>query len=195
MKAQVNARSLNRSQALSVPEEIPEYDEAEIDALLKEYEGVTVSEDGTRRPLWLLFARGFSWELDNAVSFNDEVPEERIPTGMRLAIKVVLATEDFTVFKVVRGVVGNDGVRHKVEGYGVLFNEERFFFMKLQGEEFELKTIGRIHGTKWGIRVTMKGKMSVDDTDYGFRMRGRAWRIRPRLQKAVPEEVAPSTTA
>ena len=195
MKAQVKARSHNRSRALSALDEIPEFDEAEVDALLKEYEGVTMPEDGTRRPLWILFSRGFSWELDDAVSVNDEAPEECGPAGMRLAIKVVLATEDFTVFKVLRGVVGNDGERYQVEGYGILFNEERVFVMKLQGEGLELKTIGRIHGAKWDIRVTMKGKMSVDDTDYGFRMRGKAWRIRPRLQKAVPEEVAPSTTA
>ena len=113
---------------------------------------------------------------------------------MRLAIKVVLATEDFTVFKVVRGVVGNDGERHKVEGYGILFNEERFFVMKLQGEGLELKAVGRVAGARWGVRVSMKGKMSVEDTDYGFHMRGRAWRIMPRLQRAAPEEVAPSTT-
>lgn len=194
MKAQVNVRSLNRSQALGVPEEIPEYDEAEIDALLKEYEDVTVPEDGARRPLWILLARGFSWELDDAVSVNDEAPEERIPAGMRLAIKVVLTTEDFTVFKVVRGVVGNDGERHQVEGYGILFNEERFFVMKLQGEGLELKAVGRVDGARWGVRVSMKGKMSVEDTDYGFQMRGRAWRIRPRLQRAAPEEVEPGTT-
>jgi hypothetical protein len=194
MKAQVKARSLNRSQALSVQDEFPEYDEAEVDALLKEYEDVTVPEDGTNRPIWILFARGSSWELDDAVSINDVAPEERTPAGMRLAIRIVLRTEDFTVFKVVRGVVGNDGERYQVEGYGILFNEERIFVMKLQGEGLELKTIGRIHGARWGVRVAMKGKMSVEDTDYGFHMRGRAWRIRPWMHRAAPEEVEPSTT-
>jgi hypothetical protein len=195
MKAQVNARNLNRSLALSVQEEVPEYDEAEVDALLKQYEDVTVPEDGTKRPTWILFARGSSWELDDAVSVNDEAPEERTPAGMRLAIRVVLTTEDITVFKVVRGVVGNDGERYQVEGYGILFNEERFFVMKLQGDGLELKTIGRIHGARWGIRVAMKGKMSVEDTDYGFHMRGRAWRVRPRLHRAVPKELEPSITS
>jgi hypothetical protein len=174
MKAQVNACNMNRSQAMNVPVEVPEYDEAEVDALLKEYEGVTVPDDGAKRPLWFLFARGFSGELDDAVSVNDVAPEERMPAGMHLAIKVVLTTEDFTVFKVVRGVVGNDGERYNVEGYGILFNEERFFVMKLQGEGLELKTIGRVHGARLGVKVSMKGKMSVEDTDYGFQMKGRA---------------------
>jgi hypothetical protein len=75
---------------------------------------------------------------------------------------------------VVRGVVGNDGERYNVEGYGILFNEERFFVMKLQGEGLELKTIGRVHGARLGVKVSMKGKMSVEDTDYGFQMKGRA---------------------
>jgi hypothetical protein len=185
MKVQVNARSLDRSQALSVQEEVPEYDEAEVDAILKEFESISEPEDGIKRPLWVLHATGFSWELDDDVSVNDEAPEERTPAGMRLAIRVVLTTEDFTVFKV---------VRHQVKGYGILFNEERLFVMKLRGEGLELKTVGRVYGARWGVRVAMKGKMSVEDTDYGFHMRGRAWRIRPRLHRAVPEEVEPSTT-
>jgi hypothetical protein len=194
MKAQVNTHSMNRSHRLSVAEEIPDYDEAEIDALLKEYEAVAEPEDETNRPKWILFARGFSWEHENEASVDDAAPEERIRAGMRLAIKVVLSTEDFTIFKVVRGVVGNDGERHRVEGYGILFNEERFFVMKLQGEEFELKAIGRVYGARWGVKVAMKGKMSANNTDYGFQMRGRAWRIRPRLYRPVPEEAEPSLT-
>jgi hypothetical protein len=194
MKAKMNIRSMNRSQGLSVTEEIPEYDEAEIDALLKEYEAVSESEDWASRPIWVLFARGFSWELEDEASVDDATPEERLRAGMRLAIKVVLSTEDFTVFKVVRGVVGNDGERHLVEGYGILLNGEKFFVMKLLGEEFELKAIGRVHRARWGVRVAMKGKMSADDTDYGFQMRGRAWRIRPRLFRPISEEAEPNLT-
>jgi hypothetical protein len=166
--------------------ELPEFDEKEIDLLLSEYEAMLESDDVPKGGLWILWAGGASWPLVDETDVNDVAPEDPLRCGMRLAIRPVIALEDIVVFKVVRGVVDQDGERHKVEGVGVLFKEEGVFVMKLEGEGLSLKAIGRVHRGRWSLRVDMKGRMTVDGVDYAFRMRGRAFRLRPLTAEAFP---------
>jgi hypothetical protein len=166
--------------------ELPEFYEEEIDLLLGEYESMLKSEEAPKGALWILWVGGASWPLVDETDVNDVAPEDPLRCGMRLAIRPIIALEDILVFKVVRGVVGQDGERHEVEGVGVLFKEEGVFVMKLEGEGFSLKAIGRVHKGMWSLRVAMKGRMTVDGVDYAFRMRGRAFRLRPLTAEAVP---------
>jgi len=161
----------------SLVDELPEYIGEEIDQLLDDYAAMPETEEHPTRTLWILWARGASWPIENEVAVNDEAPDDRIPAGMRLAIKPVIASEDIVVFKVLRGIVGHNGIRYEVEGVGALIKEEGIFVMKLDGEDISLKCIGKVQGRRWSLAVAMRGRMTVDGTDYAFVMRGRAFRL------------------
>jgi hypothetical protein len=182
----------------SLVDDLPEYIGEEIDQLLDEYAAMPETEEHPIRTLWILWARGVSWPIENEVAVNDEAPDERIPAGMRLAIRPIIASEDIVVFKVLRGVVGHNGTRYEVEGVGALIKEEGIFVMKLDGEGMSLKCIGKVRGRRWSLAVAMRGKMTVDGTDYAFLMRGRAFRLRRLTPEAFPEtktQVAPTSSA
>ena len=168
-------------------DDLPEFDEEEIDQLLGDYEAMLESEECPAGALWILWAGGASWPMDGEAGVNDEAPEDCTRTGMRLAIRPIIASEDLIVFKVVRGVVVHDGERYQVEGIGAVSKEDGVFVMKLEGGGFSLKAIGRVHRGRWSLRVAMKGRMTVDGADYAFRMRGKAFRLSPLTPEAVPE--------
>ena len=171
----------------SLVDELPEYIEDEIDQLLDDYAAMPETEEHPTRTLWIMWARGASWPIEDEAAVNDEAPDERIPTGMRLAIKPIIISEDIVVFKVLRGVVGHNGTRYEVEGIGALIKEDGIFVMKLDGEGISLKCIGKVQGRRWSLAVAMRGRMTVDGTDYAFLMRGRAFRLMPCKARAVPE--------
>jgi hypothetical protein len=171
----------------SLVDELPEYIGEEVDQLLDDYAAMPETEEHPTRTLWILWARGTSWPLEDEVAVYDVAPDDRIPAGMRLAIRPIIASEDIVVFKVLRGVVGHNGTRYEVEGIGALIKEEGIFVMKLDGEGISLKCIGKIQGRRWSLAVAMRGRMTVDGADYAFVMRGRAFRLMPCRSRAVPE--------
>lgn len=65
------------------------------------------------------------------------------------------------------------GEKHNVIGYALL-DSDGVFYMKLDGD-LAFKSIGRIHGYWFGVRVSMKGYIVDDDVTYSHKMRG--WAI------------------
>ena len=165
--------------------DLNEFKDIDIDEIVDDYEDLPEVPPPSRC-IWVLWARGFSWLEDDVETSDNEVPEERPPIGMRLAVKPIWFTEDGVLFKVVRGGVQHDEETYSVEGYGFLL-KNRKFYMKLKGEGIELKAMGKVYrrndvdvSSKRKGRcylVRMKGKMTVDSGNYIFHMRGRAFRL------------------
>jgi len=119
-------------------------------------------------------------------------------------VRPIWKTEKWTLYKVVRGVVGHDGERYPVEGYG-LKRDDGKSFLSLKGDGITLDAAGRVYGSSSDTdsvrkhcrfhRVVMKGRMTVEGDDYVFAMRGRAFRLCPCSVKPepLPEEVEAPT--
>jgi len=152
--------------------DIDDLDDAEAEAMIGSVEDAEATDEA-RGPIWLVHVRGFSW-----ATADTEDTEARNPIGMNLAVRKVKTTEKGVLYEVIRGVVGHDGERVKVEGKAVLLGNG-VFAMKLHGEELELKAVGRIAPARIGVRVAMKGKLVDDGEDYRFKMTGRAIPIMP----------------
>jgi len=173
--------------------DVDDLDEAEAESMIGSVEDAAATDEAPG-PIWLVHVRGFSWAAADTAD-----TEERNPMGMNLAVRKVKTTEIGVLYEVVRGVVGHDGERVKVEGKVVLLGDG-VFAMKLHGEDLELKAVGRIAPARVGIRVAMKGKLVDDGEDYRFKAAGRAIPIRPmwawrRSAPAVDEaRPEPSTT-
>ena len=67
----------------------------------------------------------------------------------------------------------HDGEKYIVEGYALL-DSEGIFYLSLEGET-AFKAIGQIHGSWFGVWVSMKGYLVDDDVTYSHQMRG--WAI------------------
>jgi len=154
--------------------DVDDLDEAEAESMIGNVEDAAATEEAPG-PIWLVHVRGFSW-----AAADTEDTEERNPMGMNLVVRKVKTTEIGTLYEVVRGVVGHNGERVKVEGKAVLLGDG-VFAMKLHGEDLELKAVGRIAPARIGVRVAMKGKLVDDGEDYRFKMTGRAIPTRPML--------------
>lgn len=173
--------------------EVDDLDEAEAEPMIGAVEDAAATDE-IRGPIWLVHMRGFSWSTDAT-----EDAEERTPIGLYLAVRKVKTTEIGTLYEVIRGTVGHDGERVKVEGKAVLLGEGKFA-MKLHGEDLELKAVGRIAPARVGVRVAMKGKLVHDGEDYRFKMTGRAiptrpmWAWRRNAPNADEAQLEPSIT-
>jgi hypothetical protein len=173
-------------------------DDVDLAPYIEKYEALTEEEHIRRRCIWIVVARGYSWEVEPST----DAVEARNPMGIRFRARPVMDTGDGILFKVPRGVVGHDGERHKVEGYGWARKEDGVFYMKLDGENIHLKVVGKVYPRNLDVasntgrfrfhRVAMKGKMTVEGEDYLFALRGRAFRACLRPAEAVIE---PSTSS
>jgi hypothetical protein len=152
--------------------DVDDLDEAEIDSIIGSVESAEATDESLG-PIWLVHTRGFSWSTDAT-----EDSEGRTPIGMYLAVRKVKTTETGTLYEVIRGTVGHEGERVKVEGKAVL-RDDGVFALKLSGEDLELKAVGRVARARVGVRVAMKGRLVHDGEDYSFKMTGRAIPIRP----------------
>lgn len=152
--------------------DVDDLDEVEAESIIGSVEDASATDE-TRGPIWLVHMRGFSWSTDAT-----EDTEGRTPIGLYLAVRKVKTTEIGTLYEVIRGTVGHDGERVKVEGKAVLLGDGKFA-MKLHGEDLELKAVGRIAPARVGVRVAIKGKLVHDGEDYRFKMTGRAIPTRP----------------
>ena len=173
-------------------------DDVDLTPYIAEYEALPEEEHIRRRCIWIVVARGYSWEVEPST----DAVEARNPMGIRFRARPVMDTGDGILFKVPGGVVGHDGERHKVEGYGWARKEDGLFYMKLDGEDIHLKVVGKVYPRNLDVasntgrfrfhRVAMKGKMTVEGEDYLFALRGRAFRACLRPAEAVIE---PSTSS
>lgn len=183
-------------------DEIEDLDEKKIEELESIYSSLDDEDRLKTRSIWILWARGYSWSVDKAA----DAVEQRINCGMRIAARPVLDTGDGLLFEVLRGIVGNDGERYNVRGFGWLRKEDAVFYMKLGGEGFTLKAIGKVYRRPDVTsarrphrvhRVAMKGNMQTGEGKYDFFMRGWAFRIFPRQlkPKPMPEKSETATTS
>lgn len=176
-------------EAMRMPINITDLDESTIDdviAEVKEADALDDEEEAT--VVWYLNARGKATTLSpvtDAAQVYDAL-------GVQLVTEKVKTTEFGTLYKVLWGRINHEGKKVEIEGYAVL-DTDGVFYMKLQGEDMGLKSIGRISPAGIGVRVAMKGYMTHEDTDYSFHMRGRAiplrgGLIRNRVQNQFNEE-------
>lgn len=177
-----------------------QFDDEIIDRYVEEYEQLGPSEipesEPSRRCIWIVIARGYSWKPEPTTDSS----VTRIPLILKFGAKPVMDTGDGILFKVLRGIVGQDDERYKIEGYGWLRKNDGIFYMKLEGEDIWLKVVGKVYPrpdvTADSIRrlrfhpVTMKGKMGVEGDEYYFALKGRAFRICLSSSTLIkPEEV------
>jgi len=166
--------------------ELPDLDEVEVDDLIDEYEALLDAEDAQKGKIWILVARGRSWEIDEEPVTDEMAPEDCTRIGMKLAIRTVRAEDGTIVFRVVRGYVFHDGEKAEVTGAGVL-REDGTFAVKLNGEGLRLKAFGRAFKVRGSDFVLMKGRMTLEgEEEYAFLMRGRAFKLRRRRPLAAP---------
>jgi len=163
--------------------ELPDLDEAEVDDLIDEYEALLDAEKGK---IWILVARGRSWEIDIEPVTDEMAPGDCTRIGMKLAVRTVRAEDGTIVFRVVRGCVFHDGEKTEVTGAGVL-RKDGTFAVRLNGEGLRLKAFGRAFKVRGSYFVLMKGRMTLEgEGEYAFLMRGRAFKLRRRRPIAAP---------
>jgi hypothetical protein len=178
--------------------DIENLDDMDLTTYIEKYEALTEEEHIRRRCIWIVVARGYSWEVEPSTDAVDA----RNPMGIRFRARPVMDTGDGILFKVPGGVVGHDGERYKFEGYGWARKVDGLFYMKLDGEDLLLKVVGKVYPRNLDVasntgrfrfhRVVMKGKMTVEGVDYLFALRGRAFRACIRPAEAIFE---PSTSS
>jgi len=201
-------RCVSLSNVVQVDDELEaeEFDEEIFDKYVEEYEQLEPHEIPDpvppRRCVWIVIARGHSWEIEPT---KDSV-EPRIPMVLWFGAKPVMDTGDGILFKVLRGIVGHDDERYKIEGYGWLRKDDGIFYMKLEGEDIWLKVVGKVYPrpdvTADCVRrlrfhpIAMKGKIGVEGEEYYFALRGRAFRICLSSSNTLvkPEEVGMKRT-
>lgn len=171
----------------------------EIDVLVKEYEKLPEEERKPHFPgVWVVVARGLSWETDSFPE-TSEVAPECIPMGMRFFAKAIWGNDEWTLYRLGRGVIGHSGERHRVDGYALYKKDTGKFYLVLDGEGVSLQAVGKVYGPNADLtsarcrrclRLAMKGRMSIDGDGYVFGLRGYAYRI-PILRAKPIEEAEP----
>jgi hypothetical protein len=186
-KLQSGTCTVVRDQLLMSPELEKELDTAQLEVIgleeiIAEYKLIPEEDKQDGECVWILFARGYAW--DENVQVDDvATPEGRYHTGMRIIAKPVWASPWGLFYEVTKGVVGLDGTRYEVTGYGLAKNG--YFYMSLDGEDLSFQCVGKIFPLPQlsaancpprRHRVVMKGNMVVEGKDYTFKMRG--WTFR-----------------
>ena len=169
---------------------------AKIDTLVKAYEELPEEEKKPHVPgVWVVVARGFSWKR-NSIPEVSETTLEGIPMGMRFYAKAIWGNQDWTLYRLGRGVIGHDGERYHIDGYALYKKETCKFYLVLDGDGVSLQAVGKVYGPNADIsaancrrclRLAMKGRMSIDGEGYVFALRGFAYRL-PILRAKPVEE-------
>jgi hypothetical protein len=175
---------------------------AEIESLVQAYE--ELPEEKKKPPVrgvWVVVARGLSWKSSSIPGTSDVAPEG-IPMEMRFYAKAIWGNQEWTLYRLGRGVVGHDGERHHVDGYALYKKETGKFYLLLDGDGVSLQAVGKVYGQNADItaanyrrclRLAMKGGMSIDGDDYAFGLRGFAYRL-PKLRAKPVEEAEIQST-
>ena len=182
----IRSRLQAELQAMRMPLNITDLDEDTVDDVFAQVEEADEVEDNTTSVIWYLNARG---QLATEEPVTDAAADT---VGVQLIAEKVKTTEYGKLYEVLWGRVNQNGEKVEVEGYVVL-DTDGVFYMKLEGEELSLKSIGRISPAGVGVRVAMKGYMTYEDANYSFEMHGRAiplrgGLIRNRIQNQFTEE-------
>jgi len=157
---------------------------AEIDTLVEEYEQTPEEKRPTIRGLWVVWARGLSWKT-NSIPETSETAPEGIPMGTKFYAKAILGTQEYTLYKLARGIIGHDGERYQVDGYALYKKATGRFYLVLDGEGVSLQAVGRVYGPNADLasnnghrclRLSMKGRISINGDGYVFALRGIAHR-------------------
>jgi hypothetical protein len=168
--------------------ELEELEDVDVDEYVKEYEALPDTEIPfvPKRCFWIVWARGFSWKR-NDVPTVEETNEGRIPMGMKLAVKPIWHTEEWTLYKIFRGTLNHNEETYQVEGYALKKSNGRFY-LSLKGEDnLEIEAVGKVYPPKRNIdsarrwwrfhRIAIKGRLYIDDDTYAFALRGYAFRV------------------
>ena len=181
---------------------LDEIDPEAFDDIITSYEGIKDTVEVPNTGVWVVYARGLSWESNNLPTLTAEVcPGEHI--GLRFIAKALWNTEDFILYEITRGGLGHNHTSYSVTGYAIYWKDTGRFGLTLSGDGVNsFNAVGRILGPPPAtdcvrnsrcLRLAMKGRMSLEDGDYVFAMRGYARRLR--LQRAEPQSDVKLTTA
>lgn len=173
-----------------------------IDEILTTYEGVKDTVEVPNTGVWVVYARGLSWESNSLPTLTAEIPPgEHI--GLRFIAKALWNTDSFILYEITRGGLGHNHTSYSVTGYAIYWKDTGRFGLTLTGDGVDsFNAVGRILGhppkadsvkNSRCLRLAMKGRMSLEDGDYVFAMRGYARRLR--LQRAEPKGDVKLTTA
>jgi hypothetical protein len=172
---------------------LDEVEDVDIDALIAEYEAIPEEERTPAPGVWIVVARGLSWERSDLPEVSEAAPEG-LRVGLRMVVKGIWSTPEWNLYKVMKGVVGQNGTRYQVEGYALYKKETGKFYLSLEGEGISyFGAVGKVLppceecGRPRALRIVMKGRMNVEGENYAFAMRGRAFRPRIRRVKPAPE--------
>jgi hypothetical protein len=173
---------------------LDELDDVDVNELVVEYEELPEEEKVNIPGVWVVWARGLSWKRDDIPELSAEVPEGT-PVGLRMVVKAIWNTPNWTLYKVVKGVVGHDCTRYEVEGYALYNKETARFHLSLRGDDIsEFEAVGKVYSRipttdcvkpRRFLRIVMKGRMTVEGDEYVFAMRGFAHR--PKMLRVRPE--------
>jgi hypothetical protein len=182
---------------------LDEVEDVDIDALVAEYEAIPEEERTPTPGVWIVVARGLSWEKNDLPEVSDAAPEG-LHVGLRMVVKGIWSTPEWNLYKVLKGVVGQNGTRYRVEGYALYKKETGRFYLCLKGDGISyFGAVGKVLppaedcARPRALQIVMKGRMNVEGENYAFAMRGRAFRpwIRRVKQAPEPEEQLTSTSA
>jgi hypothetical protein len=149
--------------------DLSDLDESAVDERINEAEKAEPVEEVTVSVLWYLNAYGYT-TIDSPVT---DAAQSRFRIRLQLVAEKIKMTKFGALYKVHWGRVTHNGEQYEVEGYALL-DSDGVFYMKLNGE-VAFKSIGRIHPSWFGVRVSMKGYLVEDDITYSHHMRG--WAI------------------
>ena len=152
---------------------LDEVEDVDINALVTEYEAIPEEERTPAPGVWIVVARGLSWERNDLPEVSDAAPEG-LHVGLRMVVKGIWSTPAGKFYLALKG----DGISY----FGAVG-----------------KVLPPIEDCAHprALRIVMKGRMNVEGENYAFAMRGRAFRpwIR-RVQPAPePEEQLASASA
>jgi len=173
-----------------------------LDEIITTYEGVKDTVEVPNTGVWVVYARGLSWESNSVPTLTAEVPPgEHI--GLRFIAKALWNTDSFILYEIIRGGLGHNHTSYAVTGYAIYWKETGRFGLTLSGDGVDsLYAVGKILGhppstdsvrNSRCLRLAMKGRMSLEDGDYAFAMRGYAHRLW--LQRAEPQGDVKLSTA
>ncbi len=180
---------------------LDEVEDVDIDALVAEYEVIPEEERTPTPGVWIVVARGLSWERNDLPEVSETAPEG-IHVGLRMVVKGIWSTPEWNLYKVLKGVVGQNGTRYPVEGYALYSKETGKFYLSLEGDGISyFGAVGKVLppceecGRPRALRIVMKGRMNVEGENYAFAMRGRGFRPRIRRVQPAPEPEEQLTSA
>ncbi len=167
-----------RLQVMNKPIDISGLDEATIVDKFAHVEAADSIDDGEGSVIWYLNTRGISSQMDSVTAAVNSTK----PVGVQLLAEKVKTTEYGKLYKVLWGRVNHEGEKVEVQGYAIL-DSDGVFYLKLDGDDLVLKSIGIVAPAGIGVRVAMKGYMTHDGSDYSFQMHGRAIPLRGNIIK------------